>query len=98
MAVIREATAHKTMVARGRLGSGQPGAGDRARALWQRGLLGMLGVDWFAGFLIDELLAQPTIIGSGGRFPLGLAALAGSLQSKEARPTPGCAGDGACNR
>jgi hypothetical protein len=56
-AVIREAMAYKTMMALGRLGSGQTGAADRARALWQRGLLGMLGVDWLAGFLIDELLA-----------------------------------------
>ena len=40
----------------------------------------------------------PTVIGIGGRFALGLAALAGSLQRKEARPAPGRASDGARNR
>jgi hypothetical protein len=40
----------------------------------------------------------PAIIGNGGCFALGRAAVAGCLQSKEARPTPGRAGDGACDR
>src|SRR5262249_32266989 len=85
-AVIHEAMAHQTMVTLGRLGSGQTGAGDRARALWQKGLLDMLGVDWLAGFLIDELLAQP-IASRLVDLPVGdaLCGRAGGVQCDRAR-------------
>src|SRR5215211_1201780 len=39
---------------------------------------------------------RPALFWTGGRFALG--AVSGALQGEEARPTPGRAGNGACNR
>src|SRR5712691_2015726 len=41
---------------------------------------------------------MPALVWTGGRFALGLGAVTGALQGEEARPTPGRAGDGACDR